>query len=178
MIVIADTSPLRYLILLKHAEVLHQLYGRVIIPEAVVRELQAQNTPVVVRQWLGAPPNWLQIRRIVVPPDPALAELDPGEREAIALAETLRADALIIDEKLGRREAERRKLRVIGTVRVLDDAAEAGLVNLPSALSQLREFGFYVDTKLLQFLLDRDSERQRRKTKSQGQPFVILAAFS
>ena len=56
-------------------------------------------------------------------PDPALAELDPGEREAIALAETLRADALIIDEKMGRREAERRKLRVIGTVRVLDDAA-------------------------------------------------------
>ena len=45
---------------------------------------------------------------------------------SIALAETLRADALIIDEKMGRREAERRKLRVIGTVRVLDDAAEAG----------------------------------------------------
>ena len=35
-------------------------------------------------------------------------ELDPDEREAIALAETLRADALIIDDKIGRREAERR----------------------------------------------------------------------
>jgi len=84
------------------------LYGRVIIPEAVVRELQAQGTPEVVRQWITNLPQWLQVRHIAVPPDPAPAELDPGEREAIALAETLRADALIIDDKIGRREAERR----------------------------------------------------------------------
>jgi len=84
------------------------LYGRVIIPEAVVRELQAQRTPEVVRQWITSLPQWLQVRHIAVPPDPAPAELDPGEREAIALAETLRADALIIDDKIGRREAERR----------------------------------------------------------------------
>jgi len=128
--------------------------------------LQAQKTPAVVRHWITNPPEWLQVRQIAVPPDPALAELDPGEREAIALAETLRADALIIDEKIGRREAERRKLRVIGTVRVLDDAAEARLVDLPTALSRLQAFGFYLDTKLLQFLLDRNSERERRKTKS------------
>lgn len=166
MIIIADTSPLHYLILLEHAEVLQHLYGSVIIPEAVVRELQAQKTPASVRQWITAPPEWLQIRQIAVPPDPALAELDPGEREAIALAETLHADALIIDEKMGRREAERRKLRVIGTMRVLDDAAEAGLVDLPTALSRLQAFGFYLDTRLSQFLLDRNSERERRKTKS------------
>jgi len=41
MIVIADTSPLHYLILLEHADVLQHLYGRVIIPEAVVRESSA-----------------------------------------------------------------------------------------------------------------------------------------
>ena len=108
----------------------------------------------------------MQPRQIVVPPDPALTELELGEREAIALAESLRADALIIDEKAGRREAERRKLRGIGTVRVLDDAAEAGLLDLPAALSRLQGFGFYLDNKLLQSLLDRDSERQRLKRKS------------
>jgi predicted nucleic acid-binding protein len=165
MIVIADTSPLHYLILLEHADVLQHLYGRVMIPQAVVRELQAQKTPAVVRQWITGPPEWLQVRQITVPLDPALAELDPGEREAIALAEALRADALIIDEKIGRREAERRKLRVIGTVRVLDDAAEAGLVDLPTVLPQLQAFGFYLDAKLLQFLLDRNSARERRKTE-------------
>jgi len=100
-----------------------------------------------------------------VPPDPALAELDPGEREAIALAEALRADALILDEKSGRREAERRKLRVIGTVRVLDDAAEADLVDLPAALKRLQAFGFYLDTKLMQLLLERHSARRQRKNE-------------
>ena len=57
MIVIADTSPLHYLILLDHAEVLQQLYGSVIIPAAVVHELQAQRTPAVVRQWIIDPPE-------------------------------------------------------------------------------------------------------------------------
>ena len=106
-----------------------------IIPEAVVSELQAQKTPAAVRRWIISPPEMAAKRQIAVPPDPALAELDPGEREAIALAETLRADALIIDEKMGRREAERRKLRVIGTVRVLDDAAEARLGGLACCAS-------------------------------------------
>src|SRR6266851_985192 len=107
MIVIADTSPLHYLVLLEHTEVLQHLYGRVLIPRAVVRELQAERTPPRVRQWIASPPSWLEVREITVPQDPALAELDPGEREAIALAEALRADALILDEKSGRREARR-----------------------------------------------------------------------
>jgi predicted nucleic acid-binding protein len=162
VIVIADTTPLHYLILLDHAEILRELYGCVIIPDAVARELQAQRTPAPVRQWMASPRGWLEVRQITVPTDPALADLDAGEREAIALAEALRADAVIIDERAGRREAERRKLRVIGTLRVLDDAAQAGLVDLPDALERLRTFGFYVDTKLMQFLLDRHSKRTPR----------------
>ncbi len=165
MIVIAVISPLHYLVLLEHSEILQHLYGRVIIPRAVVRELQAERTPARVRQWIASPPSWLEVREIAVPPDPALAELDPGEREAIALAEALRADALILDEKSGRREAERRKLRVIGTVRVLDDAAEADLVDLPAALKRLQAFGFYLDTKLMQLLLERHSARRQRKNE-------------
>jgi predicted nucleic acid-binding protein len=40
MIVIADTTPLHYLVLIDRAEILTTLYGKVIIPEAVRRELQ------------------------------------------------------------------------------------------------------------------------------------------
>ena len=165
MIVIADTSPLHYLVLLEHTEVLQHLYGRVIIRRAVVRELLAERTPPRVRQWIANPPSWLEVREITVPADPALAELDPGEREASALAEALQADALILDEKRGRREAERRKLRVIGTVRVLDDAAEADLVDLPAALERLQALGFYLDKKLMQLLLERHSARRQRKNE-------------
>src|SRR5207244_11927148 len=98
MIVIADTSPLHYLILLERAEVLQHLYGRVIIPEAVVRELQAQKTPAVVRQWITSPLEWLQIRQIAVPPDTALAELDVSEPDAMATTAPLRAAAWPIGE--------------------------------------------------------------------------------
>jgi predicted nucleic acid-binding protein len=115
---------------------------------------------------MASPPSWLEVREIAVPRDTALAQLDPGEREAIGLAEALRADALILDEKRGRREAERRNLRVIGTVRVLDDAADAGLLDLPAVLERLQAFGFYLDAKLMQFLLDRHSVRLRRKSES------------
>ena len=47
MIVIADTTPLHYLVLIDHAQILSALYGKVIIPDAVRRELQAQRTPVL-----------------------------------------------------------------------------------------------------------------------------------
>jgi hypothetical protein len=103
------------------------------------------------------------VRRASVPQDLALTELDPGECEAIALAETLRADAVILDDKTARREAERRNLRVIGTLRVLDDAAVVGLVDLPEALRRLLAAGFYLDSTLVQFLLDRHFQRIRGK---------------
>ncbi|MGB6596011.1 MAG: hypothetical protein WA621_18325 [Candidatus Acidiferrum sp.] len=165
MIVIADTSPLHYFILLEHAEVPRKLYGRVIIPEAVLSELKAKNAPSAVKQWIKSPPEWMEVRQITVPADLALTKLDAGEREAIALAEALRADALLVDEKAGRREAERRKIRVIGTVRILDDAADAGLVELAGCLRKLQEFGFYLGDKLVQFLMARHSERERRRLR-------------
>ena len=45
MIVIADSSPLNYLVLIGEADLLYQLYGRVLIPQAVLSELQHQGTP-------------------------------------------------------------------------------------------------------------------------------------
>lgn len=164
MIVIADTSPLHYLVLLDQVDILPALYGRVIIPSAVLAELQAQRTPAAVKQWAAKPPKWLEVQAVTTPQDQALAELDAGEREAIALAEALRADALIIDERAGRREAKRRNLRVIGTVRVLDDAAGAGLVNLPDMLERLQACGFYLDAKLVQLVLDRHAKRTSRQS--------------
>ena len=150
MIVIADTTPLHYLILLNHADILRELYGRVIIPEAVFGELQVDRIPAIVKQWIASCPDWLEVRRASVPQD-------------LALAETLRADAVILDDKAARREAARRNLRVIGTLRVLDDAAVAGLVDLPEALRRLLAAGFYLDPTLVQFLLDRHFQRIRGK---------------
>jgi predicted nucleic acid-binding protein len=77
-----------------------------------------------------------------VPLDVSLAFLDVGEREAIHLAKELAADALIIDEPEGREAAKRQELRVIGTLRVLYDAAEAGLCDLERAYERLQQTTF------------------------------------
>jgi len=76
-------------------------------------------------------------------------ELDLGERAAIALAATLHADLLLIDDAAGRAEAKRRSLRVTGTLGVLRTAAERGLVNVPQLIVRLKATNFYADEALL-----------------------------
>lgn len=150
MIVVADSGPLNYLILLEQAELLYRFYGQVIIPEAVLRELTASRTPDPVRNWLSKPPAWFRVQS--VPADElalVTSELDPGEREAITLARILGADLLLIDEAMGRAEASRRHLRVTGTLGILRAAAERGLILVPEVLARLRETSFYVDDKLI-----------------------------
>jgi len=56
MLVIADASPLHYLILLESTDILPVLFGRIVIPRAVAEELQHRQTPAVVRVWMATPP--------------------------------------------------------------------------------------------------------------------------
>ncbi len=56
MIVIADTGPLNYLVLIGEIEVLPALYRRVVIPLSVSDELQRPRSPQTVRTWISRPP--------------------------------------------------------------------------------------------------------------------------
>lgn len=155
MIVVADASPLRYLILIAQTDILPELYGRIVVPPEVITELSQEQTPEIVQRWIHNRPEWVRVQ------DPARElifldqRLGAGELAAIALAEELSADALLIDDRDGRREAERRGLVVLGTLRVLADAAEHGLVDLPSAFDRLRQTNFRASEYLLRSLLDR-----------------------
>ena len=153
MIVISDTSPLNYLILIECVHVLPELYGHVVIPEGVFEELQRQSTPDVVREWVSARPDWLEVRKTRMQPDAALELLGVGERQAICLAQELKAAAIIIDEERGRKEAKRRGLSVIGILGVLRDAAERELIDLPTALERLRRTNFRVSDQIINSLL-------------------------
>jgi len=61
MIVVADATPLRYLILIEAVDILPVLYERILIPRMVADELKRPRTPLVVRQWMAAPPAWLDM---------------------------------------------------------------------------------------------------------------------
>ena len=156
MIVVADSGPLHYLILLDQTELLARFYGQVIVPEAVLRELTSGRTPQPVREWLSKPPSWLRVQAV---PSSQLElvtdDLDLGEREAIVLAHLLRADLLLIDEISGRAEARRRNLRVTGTLGILRIAAENKLIDVPQVLARLRDTNFYVDEDLIRSIFGR-----------------------
>jgi predicted nucleic acid-binding protein len=151
MIVVSDAGPLHYLILIGQIELLPNLYGQVVVPVTVVNELQHLHTPATVRAWIGAPPTWLDIRKTDV--DPKGTPLGVGELAAITLAEQLHADLMLMDDLDGRIEAERRHLKVIGTLGVLRDAAFQRLIDLPQVLDQLQQTNFFISPTVLRSLL-------------------------
>ena len=137
MLVVSDAGPLHYLTLIRHVDKLPLLYGAVAIPESVASELSHANTPSPVRALMAARPPWLTIHPV---PGTAidLNALGRGERNAILLAGELRADLLLCDDLLARKLAVQRGLSIIGTLGILRDAGKQHLLDITTALDQLR----------------------------------------
>lgn len=154
-VVVADTSPINYLILIGHVAVLPALFGKVILPAVVRDELARPKAPLMVRDWLANPPAWLEVRSSVQTGDPSLADLDDGERSAILLAMELHADLLLIDERRAAKTARSKGFRVAGTLAILGMAARRDLLNLPDALDRLKQTSFHYSQEILdQFLAE------------------------
>ena len=107
-IVVSDTSPLSNLALVDVLFLLKEIYNTVVIPQAVAEELsnakdEDQRIAVVLSL------DWVEVRQATnLELIAGLRNeylLDRGEAFAIALALELNADELLIDERLGRREA-------------------------------------------------------------------------
>ena len=160
-VVVADTSPINYLVLIGEIGILPRLYNHILIPEEVFFELMDAGAPLEVRDWTTRHPIWLEIRKSPLL-DTSLMDLDAGERSAIALAELETQVLLLIDESAGRLEASRRGIPNTGTLGVLRAAAIDGLVNLPSALGRLLATNFRVSKALVADLLAEDADRKQR----------------
>lgn len=148
MIVIADASPLNYLVLIGEIALLPALYDRVLIPLEVHRELQRPGTPPSVSAWASCIPPWCEVRAVTSTPDAALRQLDAGERDAILLALEAGIDTLLMDESEGRREAILRHLHVTGTVAVLEKAAQRGLIDFRATLQRLEQTNFRLSSRI------------------------------
>jgi predicted nucleic acid-binding protein len=156
MIVVADTTPLNYLILISEIELLSALYERVLIPLEVHRELMQPKTPPQVRAWAANLPVWCEVRAVTSAPDAALNELDAGECDAIQLALEAGIDTLLMDESEGRREAIRRHLRVTGTVAVLEKAAQRGWIDFRTTLQKLEQTNFRLSAGIRDHFIKRN----------------------
>lgn len=153
MIVVADTSPINYLLLIDQIDLLPRLFQAIIIPNEVRDEMLDSFAPPVLQRWIATPPPWLTVQS-VSEVDSTLNTLDPGEQAAIILAQTLPADLLIIDERLGRQIAIDRGISIIGTLGVLDDAASQGLIELSDAIARLQQTNFRISRRIIQKLLE------------------------
>ena len=122
---ISNTSPLTNLAAIGQFDLLRQLYGRLLIAEAVWEELNAEG-----RAWPGrtevATANWIERRAVQNRPlVTALRErLDLGEAETIALAVECPPPFVLMDEREGRHAAHRFGLKTVGVVGVLIEAVK------------------------------------------------------
>ena len=163
MIVIADTTPLNYLIRLGHSDLLREFYGRVLVPPAVLIEMKHAEAPPEVRAWARQPPEWLEEIEVQHIDKSIPVELGAGEREAISLAIEVQADLLLIDERAGRKEAEARHIPVAGTLAVLLQASLSGYIDFPEALKQLRQLGFRASRPIEEFVMTRYEQAKKLK---------------
>lgn len=106
MIVVVDTSVLNYLIRMKRVELLHTLYGRVVIADAVREEMLANGAPADVRKWALELEGWVDVASAWVAESPLPKRLGAGERETIEIALKLAASEVLMDDQPGRLAAE------------------------------------------------------------------------
>lgn len=156
MIVVSDTSALSNLALVDHLWLLEAIYQTVIIPEVVASELAAASNPTISSMLQL---SWIQTQSLT---NSQLADqlqqergLDAGEANAIALALELQADDLLIDERLGRQEARRLGLSIIGILGILLIAKQRNLIPQvqPVMDALINQAGFRVSSQLYQRVL-------------------------
>lgn len=162
MIVVSDTTPIHYLILIGKEFILPQLFSEVVIPDVVFSEMSHPNAPAVVRQWVSARPNWaitksgseIYLQKIV--------GLGKGETSAIAIAIETCADAILLDDRQAVREAEKNGLNILTTFALLELAAIEGLIDFVESIQALSKTSFHLPSDdVVNEYLRRNSERQQ-----------------
>jgi len=157
MIIVADASPLIALSRVGRLDLLRQMFGTLIVPEAVWQEVTSVPDERPGSAELRSS-TWVSHATVQ---DTALVrllrrDLGAGESEAIVLAHELHADVLLIDERLGRSAATRLGLTITGLVGVLIDARRSGL--LPDAFQVVEllrtEAGFWISDSLAKLIID------------------------
>lgn len=139
MIVVSDTTPLRYLAVVGGLDWLPAVFGQVMCPPEVMAECLHEHAPAPLREWASSPPPWLLIQQASLEAGAALSDtrLDAGETAVLILAREIHADLVLVDERRGRMAAARFGLAVTGTLGVLVEAALRGLADFESALTLL-----------------------------------------
>jgi predicted nucleic acid-binding protein len=126
--IVCDTSAIQYLYQLELLHILPALADRVLVPPAVVDEVKVGRASGVRLPDL-ADLDWLIVQRpISEAAVPLMTDLGPGEAEVLMLAIEQDEVIAVLDDALARRVASTLDLPFTGTLGLLLDAKQAGLV--------------------------------------------------
>lgn len=160
MTVISDTTPIISLIKINHLDLLEKLFGEVLIPEAVYRELTTnalfENEAIIVKASAFLKTSAVQNRKSLQLLQ-AASGLDDGESEAIILADELKSDVLIMDERKGRKVAQKLGIKITGTVGVLLQAYSETMISsdeIKAYLDRLKNSNIRLSESLIQKALE------------------------
>lgn len=166
MVVVADTSPLRYLIEIGAVDVLPRLYESVFTPPETLRELELAHFPHIARAWAARPPSWL---KVASPSEIRfLDRLHTGEASAISLARDCSANLVLIDDRDGTAVARDNGLQTLGTLGILREAGVREYLNFDASIEALVKTRFRCTPALLAVarqqyeVLRREFQRKRR----------------
>ena len=124
--VISNTTPLIAFARIRELSLLQKIVGHILIPDAVWREVTEAGSRLGSEEIRNA--SWVEVRPVRTIPSEIIPLLDPGEAEAIALAEEITASELLLDERAARAIATARGLNIIGTAGLLARAKQRGLI--------------------------------------------------
>ncbi|NMF83248.1 DUF3368 domain-containing protein [Nodosilinea sp. P-1105] len=161
MTVVSNTSPITNLAAIDQLHLLHEIYGTILIPQAVYDELTVLDRPVPgtaeVQMF-----DWIKVRQVSDRIQVASLRqvVDAGEAEAIALALELSAERLLIDEASGRALAESLGIRITGILGALLIAKQRGLFLSVQPLIEdlIQKAGFRLSSGLYRLVLDNAGE--------------------
>lgn len=158
--VVVNTTPLIALSHVDQLDVLKRLYGEIIIPEAVYRELSIK-TESICKKAVDNSLEWIRIKSIHNEMAKAMykTQLHDGEVEVMILSKEIAADVVIIDDANAKKHAKYLGLPVTGTLGVLTKAKREGYINeLKPIFSQMVEKGIYISQSLIESCLKQVGE--------------------
>ncbi|MBC7233692.1 MAG: DUF3368 domain-containing protein [Chloroflexi bacterium] len=161
MTVVSNASPLINLARIGQLDLIHILYGELVVPEAVWHEVvivgAEQPGAIEVKSATWIKMQTVANRQLV---QALQQELGAGEAEAIALALETRAELLLMDEHFGREVAHHLGLRCIGLIGMLIEAKHKGFIQeVKLYLDALRDIaGFRVSRELYVRVLQDEHE--------------------
>lgn len=161
MTIVSNASPLINLARINKLDVLRQLYGELLVPEAVWQEVVVKGAGQSGAEQVETA-AWIQRAQVT---NRALVQglsqdLDAGEAESIALALEVKAQLLLMDERLGRETARHLGLRYLGLIGVLIEAKRRGLIDRvePMLVALRVQAGFRISDELYERVLYDEGE--------------------